>query len=114
MRDVLLTLLVFGSLPFILKRPHIGVLVWAWLSYMNPHRLTWSFAYDMPFAQIVAITLLIALFSTKEKLKTLLSKKMKKIFKSRGMICKDDNSKSIEFDDFPKYYGNPKFDIVRS
>jgi probable O-glycosylation ligase (exosortase A-associated) len=61
MRDILVTLLVFGSLPLILKRPYWGVLVWCWLSYMNPHRLTWGFAYEMPFAQIVAITLVISL-----------------------------------------------------
>lgn len=55
MRDILVTLLVFGSLPFILRNAYIGVYVWSWLSYMNPHRLTWGFAYNMPFAQIVAI-----------------------------------------------------------
>ncbi|MAT52320.1 MAG: putative O-glycosylation ligase, exosortase A system-associated [Porticoccaceae bacterium] len=67
MRDILVTLLVFGSLPFILMRPYVGVLVWSWLSYMNPHRLTWGFAYDMPFAQIVAVTLLISVFINKDK-----------------------------------------------
>jgi putative inorganic carbon (HCO3(-)) transporter len=67
MRDVLITLLIFGTLPFILKRPYIGVLVWSWISYMNPHRLTWGFAYNVPFAQIVAVTLLISLLFSKEK-----------------------------------------------
>jgi len=67
MRDLLITCLVFGSLPIILMRPYIGVLVWSWLSYMNPHRLAWGFAYDMPFAQIVAITLLLSIFFSKEK-----------------------------------------------
>jgi probable O-glycosylation ligase (exosortase A-associated) len=67
MRDILVTLLVFGSLPLILMRPYVGVLVWSWLSYMNPHRLTWGFAYDMPFAQIVAITLIISVFINKDK-----------------------------------------------
>ena len=59
--------MVFGSLPFILRNAYIGVLVWSWLSYMNPHRLTWGFAYDMPFAQIVAIVLLVSLMLDKEK-----------------------------------------------
>ncbi|MET0106817.1 MAG: putative O-glycosylation ligase, exosortase A system-associated [Sedimenticola sp.] len=66
MRDILLTLLVFGSLPFILRQPYLGILVWSWLSYMNPHRLTWGFAYDLPFAQIVAITLFISILINKE------------------------------------------------
>jgi len=65
-RDIAVTLIIVGSLPFILRRPYIGVLVWAWLSYMNPHRLTWGFAYDMPFAQIVAIVLLVSLVFSKE------------------------------------------------
>jgi len=56
-RDILVTAIVFGSVPFILRRPSIGVIVWCWISYMNPHRLTWSFAYDLPFAQIVAIAI---------------------------------------------------------
>lgn len=68
MRDVLVTLIVIGSLPVILRRPWIGILVWSWLGYMNPHRLTWGFAYDFPFSQIVAITTLIGLvFSAEPK-----------------------------------------------
>ena len=66
-RDIALTILVIGSLPFILRRPYVGILVWSWLSYMNPHRQTWGFAYDMPFAQMVAITLLIAMLFSRER-----------------------------------------------
>ncbi|MDX1732985.1 MAG: putative O-glycosylation ligase, exosortase A system-associated, partial [Halioglobus sp.] len=40
----------------------------SWLSYMNPHRLAWGFAYTMPFAQIVAITLLGAMLFTRDKI----------------------------------------------
>ena len=69
MRDYLVTLLVFGSLPFILARPYIGVLVWSWLSYMNPHRLTWGFAHDFPFAMFVAATTTVALIFSKESKK---------------------------------------------
>ncbi|HUG79358.1 MAG TPA: putative O-glycosylation ligase, exosortase A system-associated [Burkholderiales bacterium] len=66
MRDLALTAFVFGALPFILWRPHIGVLMWTWLSIMNPHRLTWSFAYDMQFAFIVAVVTLISLLVSRE------------------------------------------------
>lgn len=55
MRDLILTAVVFGSVPFILRSPYVGLLVWVWLGIMNPHRLTWGFAYSMPFAQIVAL-----------------------------------------------------------
>src|SRR5574337_1967719 len=56
MRDIAVTLAVFGSLPFILKRPWIGILVWTWLGFMNPHRMAWGFSTTMPFAYIVALT----------------------------------------------------------
>lgn len=69
MRDILVTLLIFGSIPFILSRPYIGILVWSWLSYMNPHRLAFGFARDFPFAQIVAIVLLASMLFSGEKRK---------------------------------------------
>ena len=66
MRDLLITLLVLGALPICVARPSIGVLLYSWLSYMNPHRLTWGFAYDFPFAQLAAIFTLIGLFVSSE------------------------------------------------
>lgn len=67
MRDILVTAIVFGALPFIFKRPWIGILLWCWLSYMNPHRQTWGFAYDMPFAFITAVVTITAFLFSKEK-----------------------------------------------
>ena len=61
MRDFVLIAVVLGSLPLILRRPWIGVLVFSWISYMNPHRLTWGIAYDMPFAAMAAATTIVAL-----------------------------------------------------
>lgn len=61
MRDIIVTLLIFGALPLILWRPWIGILVWSWIGYMNPHRLTWGFAYSMPFAMMVGATLLMSM-----------------------------------------------------
>lgn len=66
MRDILIAGIVFGSLPYILRKPAIGVFMWIWLSVMNPHRLSFGFAYDFPFAQVVAIATFISLFITKE------------------------------------------------
>jgi probable O-glycosylation ligase (exosortase A-associated) len=67
MRDIFVTLVVFGSLPMILYRPYIGVLMWSWIGYMNPHRLCWGFAYDFPYAMIIAIVTLTGLLFSKEK-----------------------------------------------
>jgi probable O-glycosylation ligase (exosortase A-associated) len=50
----------------ILWRPWIGILMWAWISYMNPHKLTWGFAYSMPFAMIIALATLTGLLLSKE------------------------------------------------
>ena len=69
MRDIIITLMVFATLPFILRRTYLGVLAWSWLSYMTPHKQAWGFATSMPFAQIVAITTLVSLLFSKEKLK---------------------------------------------
>ena len=67
MRDILVTAIVFGVLPFIFKRPWIGILLWCWLGYMNPHRQAWGFAYDFPFAFITAIVTIAAFLFSKEK-----------------------------------------------
>ena len=66
MRDILITVIIFGSLPWVFRRPDIGILIWTWLSLMSPHRLAWGFAFDMPFAQIVGIVLLLGLVVSKE------------------------------------------------
>jgi putative inorganic carbon (HCO3(-)) transporter len=67
MRDVLVTAIVLGALPFALRRPWIGVILWTWLSIMNPHRLTWGFAYDAQFAAMAAGATMLGLFFTRDK-----------------------------------------------
>ena len=66
MRDIALTVFFFGCLPFVFKRPWLGVLLWTWIGMMNPHRLTWGFAYNLQFAAIVGIVTLIAFALSKE------------------------------------------------
>lgn len=67
MRDLIVTLIVFSVLPFIFKLPYVGLLLWSWISYMNPHRLGWGFAYNFPFAYIIAIVTILAVLLSKEK-----------------------------------------------
>ncbi|SEM87311.1 putative O-glycosylation ligase, exosortase A system-associated [Nitrosomonas marina] len=69
MRDLLIFLIVFGLLPYVLKRPHWGIYLWSWIGYMNPHRLGWSFAFYFPFAQIIGLVTLISFFVSSKKLK---------------------------------------------
>lgn len=68
MRDLLLAAFVFGALPFVLARPHVGALMWAWIGLMNVHRLAYDFARFFPFAQVVAITTLIATVLSRRRL----------------------------------------------
>jgi probable O-glycosylation ligase (exosortase A-associated) len=67
LRDLVVTTIIFGLLPVCLLRPWIGVLVWSWIGFMNPHRLTWGFAYTMPFAAMVAAPTLVGLLFTQER-----------------------------------------------
>ncbi len=67
MRDLFVAAVVFGSIPFILRRPWLGILMWSWLGYMNPHRLAWGFVTTMPVALIVALTTFAAILVSKEK-----------------------------------------------
>lgn len=76
MRDLLVAFIVFGSLPFILKRPFWGILMLAGLGYMNPHRLCYGFMFNMPVVQIVAITTLIGMLLTKEAKRIIWSREM--------------------------------------
>lgn len=69
MRDLLITLIVVGSLPLILSRAYVGIWVWSWLGYMNPHRLAWGFAYNFPFSQLVAAATLVSVIFSKDKQK---------------------------------------------
>jgi probable O-glycosylation ligase (exosortase A-associated) len=66
MRDVLITLIVFASLPFIFKRPSVGVVMWIWISVMNPHSQGWGFARTFPFAAIIAIAVMAAMLLHKQ------------------------------------------------
>jgi putative inorganic carbon (hco3(-)) transporter len=67
-RDILLTSVIAVLLVFTLRNPFYGLLTWVWLGIMNPHRLTYGFAYSLPFAQIVAILTLLSALLNRDKL----------------------------------------------
>ncbi len=67
MRDYVLTAIVFALLPVCLARPWLGILAWYWIGLMNPHRLTWSFAYTMPFAMLVGGATLLGAVLAKDR-----------------------------------------------
>src|SRR6266850_3565283 len=65
MRDLILAGFLFGSLPFVVWRPTIGVFLWIWVSVMSPHRLTWGFAWNMRWGYYIAIATLAGLLVSK-------------------------------------------------
>lgn len=68
MRDWLMLGIFLGVLPFVFRHTWIGVLLWTWISIMNPHKLAFGFAHDAPFAAIAAGATLVSLFVTRDKL----------------------------------------------
>lgn len=66
MRDIALALFIIGTIPFILLRPYIGLLVWSWLGYMNPNRLCYGFAVNFPWVMVIAVLTMVSLAISKE------------------------------------------------
>ena len=66
MRDLLLMSIVVAACLVTLKRPWVGVMLWTWLSLMNPHRYTYGFAYSAPLAQMAALSTFVGLLLTRD------------------------------------------------
>lgn len=67
MRDILVIAIVAAGVIAALRSPWVGVLLWAWVSIMNPHRYTWGFAYDAPVAAAAAGVTILGLLYTRDK-----------------------------------------------
>lgn len=67
MRDIVITLLVFGSLVYILRNPSIGMVMWIWISVMNPHSQGWGFARAFPFAAVIAVVTVVSIVINRER-----------------------------------------------
>lgn len=66
MRDYVVFAIAGLGLLYTLRRPWIGVLLYAWFAYMNPHRLCYWRAYNFPFTFVIVAVLLGALLLSKE------------------------------------------------
>lgn len=69
MRDVLMLGIMLGALPFVLRHTWIGILLWTWISIMNPHKLAFGFANNAPFAAVAAGATILSLLMTRDKVK---------------------------------------------
>lgn len=67
MRDILVIAIVMAGCLSALRRPWIGIMLWTWLSIMNPHRYTYGLAYSAPLAAIAAASVMLGLLMTKDR-----------------------------------------------
>ena len=67
MRDLLLFGIVIGMVPFILKRPWLGILAWFWVGLMVPQSHTWGFMKTFPLAAVIGLTTMAALVVNKDR-----------------------------------------------
>ena len=87
MRDIALLVFFVACIPFMLRRPSLGVVMWIWLSVMNPHRLTYAFAYNIQFAAATAIITFIALAISKDDRRLTLSPPVVALFFFAMWMC---------------------------
>lgn len=59
MRDAIVLTIVLGAAPLCLFRPYIGVLMWFWITLMNPRGYVYGLAAELPLAVIIAVPTLI-------------------------------------------------------
>jgi putative inorganic carbon (HCO3(-)) transporter len=67
LRDIVLIVVILGSLPFALLKPYVGIYLWYWVGFMNPHRYTYSFMYFFPVAQAVGGATILGSFFVKRR-----------------------------------------------
>ncbi|MBL8352961.1 MAG: putative O-glycosylation ligase, exosortase A system-associated [Burkholderiaceae bacterium] len=67
MRDLLIAAIVLLGCAAALRRPWIGVMLWTWLSLMNPHKYAYGFAQNAQFAALTAACTLAGMLATRDK-----------------------------------------------
>lgn len=61
MRDIAVVLFFLAFAAAALRRPYYGALLWVIFGLMNPHRLTYGFAFSLPFAQMAVIVTVLSM-----------------------------------------------------
>lgn len=67
MRDILIMAIVCGGCVYALGRAWVGVVLWTWISVMNPHLQAYGFARSFPVAAMVAVSTMIGFIFAREK-----------------------------------------------
>ncbi len=67
LRDLLLFAILAPGCLMTLRFPFVGVLLWIWISTMNPHRLSYGYMFDAPVAMAIALCILVGMLRNPEK-----------------------------------------------
>jgi putative inorganic carbon (hco3(-)) transporter len=67
MRDLIVIAIVLAGCIATLRRPWIGIMLWTWLSIMNPHRYTYGIAYSAPLAAATVAFVFLGALMSKER-----------------------------------------------
>lgn len=54
-RDIIVLAMIAASLPFCFLRPFFGILMWTFVSFLNPQSFAFGVAYQSPVAMAIAI-----------------------------------------------------------
>jgi hypothetical protein len=60
-RDLAFMAFFVAYLPAVIRYPHIGAMLWAWLSFCSPEEYLFGFMTALPLSKIVAALTIIAL-----------------------------------------------------
>jgi probable O-glycosylation ligase (exosortase A-associated) len=66
-RDLILFAVVIAMVPLAASLPYVGVLLWSWFSFMNPHREVYGAAHNFAFNFWIALITLIAWLVSRER-----------------------------------------------
>ncbi len=61
MRDLVFMAFFVAYLPAVIRFPHIGAMLWAWLSFCSPEEYLFGFMTALPLSKIVAALTLVSL-----------------------------------------------------
>ncbi len=65
MRDIIISLVIFGLMPACFRKPYVGLVVFSWLAYMRVQDLAWYFAKTMRWSYYVALVTFAGFLRTK-------------------------------------------------
>jgi probable O-glycosylation ligase (exosortase A-associated) len=65
--NLIIAAAILLTTPLVLVWPHVGILAWFWIGFMNPHRFTWVPVSDISFAMIVGSVTLAAWLLSRER-----------------------------------------------